>query len=154
MDVSGQIRTICPPTALISSLRDGEALVALLPAGSKLEKAPDGSFAFTLTKDIGPVKLTLPGRMTLVPTGNGHNQTLTLRASHLIGGKIEMDLDVTIGLIGGQTVMSCSGTLNASGIAGQVLRDRKARVHQVFKNALLRIKVQAEREMGRGSAQV
>ena len=53
MQVSGQIRTLCPPEILVSTLQDPGALSGLLPKGSRLEKGNDGGFAFTLIKESG-----------------------------------------------------------------------------------------------------
>ena len=38
MELSGQIRTTCPPDHLVRIMRDPAALAQLLPAGSKMDK--------------------------------------------------------------------------------------------------------------------
>ena len=144
MDVSGLIRSTCPPESLVSALCDARSLARLLPDGSTLEKTGDGQYSFTVTKAVGPMRLTLPGKMTLTASGIGHNQLLTARASHLIGGKVELDLNLAIDQHGEQTHLAYSGTLNAAGLAGRVLREHRARANAMLKAALIRLKLHAE----------
>ena len=147
MQVRGQIRTSCPPEIFLSAMRDPKVLSQLLPPGSKLEQGQNGALAFVLNKTFGPIRLTLPGQLTLTPTGEGHNQTLSARASHNIGGMADLDLDLVFDLVDGKTLLDCTGNLVATGIAGRVLRERQNRVNQILKGLLLRLKVQAEQEM-------
>ena len=151
MDVSGLIRTTLPPESLLSALRDARTLSRLLPDGSSLEQTGDGRYAFSVTKSVGPVKLTLPGQMTLTATGAGHDQTLTARAAHIIGGKVDLELDLTIEQHGGQTRLAYSGELVATGLAGRVLREHRARANSALKAALTRLKIHAEGQMRQGA---
>ena len=147
MDISGLIRSTCPPESLVSALRDARSLARLLPDGSTLEKTGDGQYGFSVTKAVGPIRLTLPGKMTLTATGTGHNQLLSARASHLIGGKVELDLKLIIDQQGEHTRLAYSGTLNASGLAGRVLREHHARANSMLKAALTRLKRHAEGQL-------
>ena len=147
MDISGLIRSTCPPESLVSALRDARSLARLLPDGSTLEKTGDGQYGFSVTKAVGPIRLTLPGKMTLTATGTGHNQLLSARASHLIGGKVELDLTLTIDQHGEQTHLAYSGRLNAAGLAGRMLRGHRARANSMLKAALIRLKLHAEGQM-------
>ena len=153
MEVSGLIRTTLPPDRLVSALGDARTLARLLPDGSKLDQIAEGRFSFSVTKAVGPIKLTLPGQMTLTPKGKGHDQTLTARASHLIGGKVDLDLDLTIEHHGGHTRLAYSGELVATGLAGRVLREHRARANSALKAALTRLKMHAEGQMRQSNAQ-
>ena len=147
MEVSGLIRTTCPPDFLVSALRDADTLARLLPDGSKLEATGDGHYAFSVTKGVGPIKLTLPGEMTLTASGKGHDQILTARAAHIIGGKVDLDLTLAIEHSGGQTRLTYSGELAATGLAGRVLREHRARANSALKAALTRLKMHAEGQL-------
>ena len=101
-----------------------------------------------MTKAVGPIRLTLPGQMSLTPTGEGHNQGLTARASHLIGGKVELALNLIIDRHDDLTRLAYSGTLNATGLAGRMLREHHVRVNALLKSALTRLRIHAEAQMG------
>ena len=147
MDLSGQIKTKCPPDHLIAVLRDPAALAKLLPAGSRIDRNADGSLAFWVSKAVGPIRLTLPGKFQMTATGVGHGQVLTVNAAHLVGGKVDMVLNLAITPEGGSTKLSYSGSLTASGLAGRVLKEHRARANVSLNAALSRLKVYAERQM-------
>jgi carbon monoxide dehydrogenase subunit G len=147
MDLSGQIRTTCPPDQLVRVMRDPAALAQLLPFGSKMDSTGEGTYAFSVSKSVGPIKLTLPGTMALTATGSGHDQTLSAHAAHLIGGKVDLTLALSITTEGRVTHMAYQGNLTASGLAGRVLAEHKSRANGSLKAALLRLKAHAEGEM-------
>lgn len=149
MHLSGQIRTTCPPDLLVKVMRDPAALAQLLPPGSKMALASDGTYAFSVTKSVGPIRLTLPGTMQLAATGQDHNQTLTAHAAHLIGGKVDLTLALTLTTEGRVTHLAYAGDLTATGLAGRVLAEHKARANNSLKAALLRLKIHAEAHMDR-----
>jgi carbon monoxide dehydrogenase subunit G len=146
MQISGQLRTKCPPPFLVNVLRDPDAMMQLLPVGSDLEQSEDGSYRFSVIKSVGPIRLTLPGTLTITPTGQGHGQTMTVHASHLIGGKVDMKLRIDIARAEGQTQMTYQGDLDATGLAGRILREHRARANSAVKASLFRLKLHAERE--------
>ena len=143
MDVSGQIKSICPPEVLVSALHDAPTLSRLLPGDFTLEAVGDGRYAFSITKSIGPIKLTLPGEMTLT-SGLGHDLTLSARAAHLIGGRVDLDLTLTFDQHGGLTRLAYAGTVEATGLAGRVLREHQVRVNSALRAGMIRLKDHAE----------
>ena len=151
MEVSGLIRTTCPPDYLLAALRDPATLSRLLPDGSKLDQTGEGTYAFSVTKGIGPIKLTLPGQMTMTATPGGHGLLLAARAAHVIGGKVDLDLTMNIDHSGGQTRLAYEGELVATGLAGRVLREHRARANSALKAALTRLKMHAEGQMARSA---
>ena len=154
MQINGQIMTKCPPPFLVNVMRDPDAMIQLLPAGSDLEQSPDGSYKFSVVKSVGPIRLTLPGTLTITPTGEGHSQTMTVRASHLIGGKVDMKLHISISRAEGQTQMTYEGELDATGLAGRILKEHRTRANGAVKASLFRLKLHAEREFAKSRANV
>ena len=154
MQISGQIRTTCPPAFLLQALRDPQAMIQLLPSGSKLEQSGDDTFAFTLTKSVGPIRLTLPGTLTLTPTGEGHNQKMTVHAAHLIAGKVDLTLQIVIDQAGAQTRIAYDGELGATGLSGRILKEHRARANEVVKASLTRFRLRAEGEFAKSRAAV
>ncbi len=152
MELSGQIRTLCPPALLVTIMRDPVTLAELLPEGSKMDLLPDGSYAFSVFKTVGPIKLTLPGTLQLTPGAQGHNQILTARASHLIGGKVDLALTLQITSDGRITELAYKGDLTATGLAGRVLQEQRARANISLKAALTRLKHHAEDQWRRAPA--
>ena len=147
MDLSGQIRTACPPDFLVRIMRDPVALAQLLPAGSKVALNADGTYGFSVSKSVGPIKLSLPGKLQLVQDPLGFDQVLTAHAAHLIGGKVDLALNIAIKAEGRITHLSYAGTLTATGLAGRVLQEHRARANNSLKSALTRLKLYAEDQM-------
>ena len=154
MQISGQIKTTCPPAFLLQMLNDPGAMTQILPPDSKLSKSGAGSFAFTVTKSVGPIRLTLPGTLTLTPKGKLLDQHLQVRAAHLIGGKVDLDLGVEIAQTDGVTRVSYDGELMATGLAGRILKEHRTRANAVVKAALTRLKLHAEAQFSLKSAAV
>lgn len=154
MQISGQIRTTCPPAFLLKALRDPLAMIQLLPSGSKLEQSGENSYAFTMTKSVGPIRLTLPGTLTLTPTGEGHNQKLTIHAAHLIAGKVDLTLQIVLDQASAQTRIGYDGELEATGLSGRILKEHRARANEVVKAALTRFRLRAESEFAKTPAAV
>jgi carbon monoxide dehydrogenase subunit G len=147
MELSGQIKTKCPPEFMVAIMRDPSALAKLLPAGSKIEPVADDSYAFTVSKGVGPIRLTLPGKMHLTAKGSGHDQTLVVNAAHMIGGKVDLKLEVAIVTDGDVTRLSYEGNLTASGLAGRLLQEHHGRANASLKAALVRLKLHAENQL-------
>ena len=152
MEISGLIRSVCPPEFLVSVMQDRATLLRLMPEGTKLDQISPGRFAFSVTKGFGPVKLTLPGQLSLTPTGEGQDQVLTARAAHIIGGKVDLDLTLTFDATGQQTRLAYSGEIAATGLAGRVLRENRAKVNAVLKTLLTRLKLHAEARLRQSTA--
>lgn len=152
MQISGQMKTTCPPAFLLGVLRDPAAMRQLLPVGSSVNQTGAGVYSFTITKSVGPIKLTLPGTLTLTPTGTGHDHTMTIRASHIIGGKVTMDLHIGVTRPADQSRITYTGDLDGSGLAGRILNEHRARANGVLDAAMARLKRYAERELAKAKA--
>lgn len=144
MEISGTLRAYCPPEDLVATLADARAITRLLPGGAQVEQTGEGRYSFTVSRAFGPIKLTLPGQMTITATGQGHDRRLVLRAAHIIGGKVDMEITFHFELIENATRMRYDGTLEATGLAGRVAREHRARINTVVKGGLTRLKHLAE----------
>jgi carbon monoxide dehydrogenase subunit G len=133
MQIKGQIKIACPAPLLVQVLNDPGAMAKLLPNDTKLSLSSPGSFAFSVSKAMGPIKLTLPGTMTVIPTGNRQDQKLQIKAAHMIGGDT-----------GRVTQLTYSGTLEASGLAGRMLQERENSMNGYIRNMLVTLKHHAE----------
>ena len=149
MELSGQIRTTCPPDQLVRIMRDPAALAKLLPGGSKLDQTGDGEYTFSVAKSVGPIRLVLPGSMHLQPSGSGLDHSLTARAAHLIGGKVDLTLSLAFTADAKGTQMAYVGELTATGLAGRVLHENRGRANSSLKAALARLRDHAEAQMRR-----
>ncbi|MEO8244086.1 MAG: SRPBCC domain-containing protein [bacterium] len=144
MQLSGLIKTTCPPDFLVKVLQSPEVLQELIPEQSDLTQTAPGHFSFSFVKSFGRVKLTLPGTLNLEPLGTGSDRHLTAAASHLIGGKVKLQLDLTFTTQGNVTHWNYQGDVTASGLAGRVLRDNQKRVSMVLRTVLFGVKAKAE----------
>ncbi len=144
MEISGTLRAHCPPEDLVATLADARAISRLLPAGAKVEQTGEGRYSFTVSRAFGPIKLTLPGQMTLTPGEKGHDRKLTLRAAHVIGGKVDLELDFFIEPGHEATRFSYSGKLDATGLAGRIAREHRGRINAVVKGGMTRLRHLAE----------
>lgn len=151
MEISGTIRTNCAPEVLVATLSDARAIDRLLPEGAKVEAAGEGRFGFTVSKTFGPIKLTLPGQMTLTQGEGPHDRRLVVRAAHVIGGKVDLDLVLKIEPLGEATRLSWSGALEATGLAGRVAREHRGRIGTVVKGGFTRLKHIAEARAREGA---
>ena len=152
MDLSGQIRTTCPPDLLVRIMRDPAALARILPSGSRMEQTGDGTYTFSVSRHVGPIKLTLPGQMSLTTGSNGHDQLLEVKAAHMIGGKVDLALTVRITTEGRTTLLAYDGALTATGLAGRILHEKRDRANNSLKAALTRLKLHAEAQAVRQGA--
>lgn len=152
MEINGALRTHCPPAELVATLADPEAITRLLPPGAKVEQTGEGRYSFTVSRAFGPIKLTLPGQMTITATGLGHDRHLVLRAAHIIGGKVDMEINFYFEPHEKATRIRYDGTLEASGLAGRIAREHRGRINSVVKGGLTRLKHLAEARSQNGAA--
>ena len=149
MNTSGQIRTALPAALLVSGLRNGEILAKLMPPGCTISRTGPDAFAFVMKRKFGPVELALPGTILIVSQGAQHQ--MTFHGAHLLFGKADMALSITLSEANKLTVLEYTGTLQASGLAGRLLSRVKEktvneRVHKGFVS--FKTHVTAARETG------
>lgn len=151
MEISGHIRANCAPEVLTTALEDPRTIERLLPAGAEVRLEEPGRFSFTISKTFGPIKLTLPGNLTIAPGAGSHDRKLVVRAAHVIGGKVDLDMDLTLEDHGGATKLGYQGQLAATGLAGRILKEHRGRVGSVVKAGMTRLKMFAEGRARQGA---
>jgi len=144
MQLSGMIRTTCPPARLVDLLSDPKVLAAMMPAGSDLRQTATGEFAFTIRKALGPLKFNMPGTLILTRLGDGHDRHMTAHASHLIGGKVDVTLDIKVTDRPAVTIVNYEGELTATGLANRLLGENSERAQTALRGFFVRLKRQAE----------
>ncbi|MEO6299785.1 MAG: SRPBCC domain-containing protein [Paracoccaceae bacterium] len=128
MRLSGLIRTTCPPDQLMALLSDPTVLAAMMPSGTELSQTGPDTYAFVVRKSLGPVTLTMPGTLTLIAVGDGHDRKLVAHARHKIGGKADLELVLTATVLGTTTMLDYQCWLTATGLAHRMLGENAERV--------------------------
>jgi len=144
MNIKGQIRINCPPQDILAVLHDLKAVERMFPVGSQVAQSARGDYDFTIAKSFGPLRLNLPGTMTLTQIGAGPSQQVTIRAAHLVGGKLDFDLEMTIEATDEGSQIGYSGQVQASGLAGRVLKDYGDRIPHAVRSGMTRLKLVTE----------
>jgi len=142
MQLSGVLQISVPPARVVSALEEPDVLRALFPGEASVQQTSDGNYNFTLKKSLGFLELRQGGTIRLERVGEG--VSLVVRAAHRIGGAA--DLSVLIGLAGRDagTAIAYDGTMEATGLAGRLLRDRAAQVRPYIVKVFDRMKAQIE----------
>lgn len=144
MDFKGKINANCPPECVFEVLDDPDALARLLPEGSKVEKSGDGQFTFTLIRTLGPIRLTLPGKMAVTQGEGALDRKLSIRAAHVIGGKVDAELEMVNSVEAGALHMAYAVNLEATGLAGRIAKEHRGRLGGLLKSGMMRLKFLAE----------
>lgn len=144
MQLNGVLQIAVPAARVASALEEPEVLRALFPGEASVTRVAAGQYGFTLKKTLGFLELRQSGTIRLERKDRG--VAMEVRAAHRIGGAA--DLLVMIGLEpaarGPATRISYDGTLNATGLAGRLLRDREAQVQPYIARVFERIRAQIE----------
>ena len=144
MQLSGMIRTSTPHDRLTALLNDPVALTAMMPGGAEITQTDTTSYSFTLRKSFGPLRLRMPGTMTVTPSADGAEQYLVARASHLIGGKVNVDLTIRLTRQATMTELNYQGTLEATGLANRLAVENETSVQTSLRAVFVRLKLHAE----------
>ena len=144
MQLSGMIRTTCPPDQLLALLNTPAALAKIMPGGAEITQTSATEHAFVIRKSFGPVRLNLSGTLVLTPIGDGHDRRLTAHAAHLIAGKADITLNIHLTTDTGRTVLTYAGDLVATGLVGRLLGENGKRAQTSLRAVFLRLKTLAE----------
>ncbi|MCW1917148.1 hypothetical protein NX862_00110 [Rhodobacter sp. KR11] len=144
MQLDGSIRTTGPAELVARGLAQGAVLTAIAPFGFDFRKVEDGVADFTVRRSIGPISLTLQGTMALTETAPAF--TLAIKAAHLIGGKVQVQLDLTTAPPDddGLATLSWTGELRAQGLAGRVMAEREEQANEILRNLFIRLRDHVE----------
>jgi len=134
------IRSPCPPARLVALLNDPAVLAKMIPAKSEIRQVAPGEFAFTVRRAFGPLMVNMPGTLTLVPEAAEHDLSLTAHAAHMIGGKVDITLNIRLTPGPAGTVLTYDGQVAASGLANRLLGDNSERVQDALQSMFIRLK--------------
>lgn len=127
MRLNGNVELAVAPEAVRAALNRPEVLRAMLPGDCTVKASGPGRFDFTLKKGLGFLEIRQNGTITLDSSAPGA-EVLTLTASHMIGGSVDLTVAIGLAPFGTGTAAVYDGTLTAKGLAGRVLRDREGQV--------------------------
>lgn len=139
MQIDGMIRTTCPPEKVVALLADPEALARIVPEGCEVGAKTGESIAFVIRRKVGPITINLHGHLILHKKPEPGAYTLQIDASHLIGGKIKLMLEIAAG-----PALKWDGVLESHGLAGRLVEDRADSVQIGVKTLFQRLRQQAE----------
>ena len=144
MQLEGSIRTTGPADLVARGLADGAILTAIAPLGFDFRKVEGGVAEFTLRRSVGPISLTLQGSMTLTETAPAFG--LEIKAAHLIGGKVAVQLQLTTAPADedGLAKLAWTGELRAQGLAGRVMAEREEQANEILRNLFIRLRDHVE----------
>ena len=154
MQLSGMIRTICPPDQLLALLNDPAVLAKIMPGGAEITQTSATDYAVIIRKSFGPLKLNLSGTLGLTPIGSGYDRRLTAHATHAIAGKADIALTIRLTADTGRTVLTYSGDLAATGLVGRLLGENGKRAQTSLRAIFLRLKTLAEGDKTLASAKL
>lgn len=142
MRLHGNVELAVAPDAVRAALNRPEVLRAMLPGDCTVTAKGPGQFEFTLKKSLGFLEIRQNGTIT-IDSSAPRAEVLTLAASHMIGGAVDLTVAIGLAPFGTGTAAVYDGTLTAKGLAGRVLRDSEGQVkpyvHRVFEKLKARI---------------
>lgn len=145
MQVEGQIRTKGPAEAVLTKLADEATLRAIAPRGFEFRSVIGGRADFVIRRGFGPIVLTLQGHLTLSPDDEPGAWWLEVKAAHLIGGSVNVNLQATTTPDDeGQERLGWSGKLVATGLAGRLAKDYQDRANEIMTNLFLILREHVE----------
>ena len=144
MKLNGSISTPCPPENVLPFLHDPVVLAKIAPEGFVFAQRASGQVLFSFQRRIGVLILKLSGKLTLRDMGDEAKSRVDILAEHRFGGSVMIGLDVTpqIGPDGAQT-LAWSGTMEASGLAARIVKQRESEAHKIVTTLIERLADQA-----------
>lgn len=143
MRLNGNVELEVAPAAVRAALNRPEVLRAMLPGDCTVKATGPGRFDFTLKKGLGFLEIRQNGTITLDSSAPGA-EVLTLTASHMIGGSVDLTVAIGLAPFGAGTAAVYDGTLTAKGLAGRVLRDREGQVKPYVQRVFEKLKARIE----------
>lgn len=145
MQIDGMIRTTCPPERVVALLADPAALAKVVPPGCEMGAKTGESIAFVIHRKIGPISINLHGHLILHKRPEAGAYTLQIDASHLIGGRVKLLLDINaLHAPGAENMVKWGGMLESHGLAARLIEDRAGSVQVGIKTLFQRLRQQAE----------
>ncbi len=115
-----------------NAMMNEHQLAHFLPHGSVIKMLDDGTFEFTVTKDIGITVLTLNGTMSVTPVPNSDQVRFKAGAKHMVGGAATFDFLIRFSGDEQTCNLIYEGDVGASGLVGNFLSMGESKVQGRF----------------------
>lgn len=140
MELTGTLHIPGPLPLVLDRLADPATLQAILPSGAEIAPKAEGLYGFTLRKTLAQIEIRQSGDLTIAPQPP-EGIRVSLSTSHRLAGSVRLDLVLRAeGLASGQTRLSYTGTLTATGLAARLMRGRDMAIRGQMDRLLQRLK--------------
>ena len=146
MQISGRIVLKVAPNHAISALHDRITLERFLLGASRLQEIGPAQFSFAIQRKVAVVTLNLPGTLSVTPVKEGRIYRFDAKAAHLIGGSAQLTLDITFDAIADGTNLAWDGTLDSTGLARNVLKEKEGRIGSLVRQIMEDFKDRVQKE--------
>ena len=140
MNLEGSV--VCAaPVKLARALADPEVLAKIAPQGCVIGTKAGDTVPFKIVRHFGPLHVTMSCTLTLQKKSDAPGFDLLIKGSHLIGGKVTINLDLLPLLPqSGPRKLQWRGTMETSGLAHRLAQERSVRARALVKDLLLRVR--------------
>lgn len=140
MKLDGMIPTKCPPADVARMLFVPSTLRKLLPVGCQIDERDGDTIPFVLRRTVGPVRLNMPGTLTMTERPDGSGFDLLMEASHLVAGRIRITMLLQPGLgLGNLPRLKWQGQVESHGLAARLIADRTTKIKTAVTTAFVRL---------------
>ncbi len=146
MQITGQIDLRVPPQRAIDALHDRGTLERFLLGMSQLQETGPAQFSFAIQRRVSLVTLNLPGTLAVTEIEAGRVYQFDAKAAHLIGGSAQLTLDMTFDPTPTGTHLGWAGTLESSGLARKVLKEKEDRIGSIVAQIMAEFKGRVQRD--------
>jgi carbon monoxide dehydrogenase subunit G len=142
MILNGALWLNVPADLVAKGFDDPGILATFLPGNSELTATGPGSFDFVIVKETGIVTLRLPGSLSIHAEGSGRQ--FSAAARHILGGSATLSLHLGFADKDGGCALTYDGTLESTGLAGRLLRDRADQAQDMIDARFAAVRVKLE----------
>lgn len=146
MQISGQTDILVPPAHALYALQSQAHLERFLLGTSGLLETGPGTYSFAIQRRLAVITLNLPGTLCVTETDPGRVCHFEAKAAHLIGGSAQLALDMTFDPTPRGTHLTWNGTLDSSGLARHVLREKESRIGSIVAQIMAEFKMRVQTE--------
>ncbi len=105
-----------------------DLLSQFMNAESRVEQVDETNFIFVGVKGIGPTHVEMQGTLSVMPLQSPDSLQIIAKGSHLIGGSVQIDLQIDFSGDTKHCQMSYLGEMKATGLMGKFLKSKADKV--------------------------